>query len=355
MTKILVVSNMYPSESSKSFGVFVKNQVEDLIGKGIEVDVIAIDDHRMNKKAVLKKYFKWLNKLAGNFFLKGNTYDVVHCHYVFPSGLFGVLYKLIFRKKLVVTAHGGDINNMAKRNKVFRIMTKIILKCADHVIAVSEVLEETIITDYNIPKDKLSILNMGVNRDVFFPNPNPNSSSLNKVLFVGNIIRDKGVMEIIEAIERNVELRNLEFTMVGEKKDLEFFELVSRKIKKSNITNMSFVGARQQSELAKLMNNSQVLILPSYTEGFGLVALEAMSCNLFVIGTEVGGLKALLSNACGLLIKPRSAEDLAVALSYAFDNINITEIEEIKVNGLKKAEMNNSNLVVGRLIRIYEN
>src|SRR5690625_1407145 len=148
--KLLVITNMYPNKKNKSFGIFVKNQVDGLKEKGMSVDVVSISDQRMGKVHVFKKYILWMIQIIYHLIVKGSKYDVVHAHYVFPSGLLGLLFKKIFGTKLILTAHGGDINRMARKNSFFFNLTKIIMEQADQIVAVGYILMYDLAKDFII-------------------------------------------------------------------------------------------------------------------------------------------------------------------------------------------------------------
>ncbi|WP_347862211.1 glycosyltransferase [Salimicrobium sp. PL1-032A] len=216
MKKILVISNMYPGARSRTFGVFVKNQVESLREEGMDVDVVSVTDPRMAKVHVLKKYIAWVLMLMRVFLSRRKSYDIIHAHYVFPSGFFGTIFRTFSKARLIVTAHGGDIDRMARKNKLLFGLTKRTLKRADHVIAAGEVLKRDITRDFNISTEKVSVLSMGVDRDVFRPVPKEEAKrglGLDPdgyhVLFVGNLIRAKGLDELLTAFKRLAAIRTI--------------------------------------------------------------------------------------------------------------------------------------------------
>ncbi len=138
--KILVITNMYPSKEHNSFGIFVRNQVDAIKRRNVHVDVLAITNPKSGKVNVLTKYIIWFLKTLWTLFTKGRKYHVIHAHYVFPSGFLGLIFKKLFKTRLIVTAHGGDIDKMAKKSKRLFQITKTILHEADHVIAVGDEL-----------------------------------------------------------------------------------------------------------------------------------------------------------------------------------------------------------------------
>lgn len=356
--RILVLSNMYPSKHSKTFGIFVKNQVELLRAKGLQVDVIAIDDPRKGKAILLKKYALFFMRNLLNFIVRGRKYQAVHVHYIFPTGLVGLLYKNVLRKKLIVTSHGGDIDQMSKKSERVQKLTKQILDKSDHVITVGERLKEEVHTNFDISYQKLSVINMGVNRDVFKQQDKAavrdelNIPSDERVLlFVGNLIRAKGLNDLVEAYEIISEREsNTTLHFIGEPKDQAYFNELKEKTK--NISSLYIHDAKDQMEVAKWLAASDLFMLPSHIEGFGLVALEAMACGVPVIGSDVGGLSYLLADEAGVKTEPHNPEDIAVK---AIEVLNNKELQEkIVENGLIKADQFDQDKLIHSVTSLYK-
>ncbi|TLS35184.1 glycosyltransferase family 4 protein [Pseudalkalibacillus caeni] len=352
---------MYPGKGSPTFGIFVRNQVQLLKNAGVKVDVIAIDNQKMDKPTVIFKYLKWILSCLMNLIFKGRSYDVVHVHYVFPTGLLGLLYKMLYNKPIVVTAHGGDIDRMAKRHKYFKELTNKILKESSYIIAVGEQLYRNIIDEYNVPKEKMKVLNMGVDTNVFYPQDKAKLKEKHKVsgttdviLFVGNFIKQKGIMDLVRAYKKlKPEHQNSKLVFIGAIKDHAFFEEVKEYTEKEGIEDIGFLGPMTQDQVADWMNLASVFVLPSHFEGLGLVALEAMACKTPVVGTRVGGLQYLLNEAGGMVVDPNNANQLKEAIEKVLTN------EDAACNmidsGFAMAQSNDSAVVTNKLINIYRN
>lgn len=358
--KILVITNMYPSSQHKSFGVFVKNQVEALKGQQLQVDVVAITNPESDKVSVLTKYLLWFLKTVFYLISKGSKYDVVHAHYVFPSGYLGLLFKKLFKTRLIVTAHGGDIEKMAKKSpRLFR-MTRLVLHGADHIIAVGEDLYEQIMKDFSIPPEKLSIINMGVNRQVFHPISKREARvkcgidrEEQVLLFVGNLIEQKGLLELIQAFEIAVQNNaDVQLYLIGAEKQPLFKKQLEEEINKRQLEGtVHFLGTKEQADIALWMSAADCLVLPAHMEGFGLVALEAMSCGTPVIGTNVGGLRHLLSGNAGIITSVKHPVELANAMVEVLSSRDKAEI--LIRNGFKKAEENEQEQLLQKVIDVY--
>lgn len=355
--KILVLSNMYPSKRSKTFGIFVKNQVEQLRDNGLHVDVIAIDDPRKQKMNLLKKYGKFFIHSIWNMVVRGRKYKAVHIHYIFPTGVTGLLYKKILGKKLIVTSHGGDIDQMSKKSPLAQKYTKKILEKSDHIIAVGEELKKEIHNHFSIPEEKISVINMGVNREVFHQGDKAAIRNKLKIpqddlilLFVGNLIRAKGLDDLVAAYRQMIKQEpNLSLHLIGEPKDQTFF--VELKQLADGVESITIHDAMDQRNVADWMAAADLFILPSHIEGFGLVALEAMACGLPVVGSDVGGLSYLLANETGIKAEAHNPEDIATKALEVLRNKDMQT--SLIANGLKKADEFDQRKLISSVISLY--
>lgn len=356
--KILVISTMYPSKSHPSFGIFVENQVKTLRERGFHIDVAAIRNPRIDKPAVVMKYAFLIVRVLLVLLFKGRQYDVIHAHYVYPSGKLALLFKKLFRVRVIVTAHGGDLDKMAKKGAFFFSQTKQVLYKVDHIIAVGEKLKQDMISTFNVSGEKITVLNMGVNRQIFKPMDQDHarnliglSPSAAVILFVGNIIEAKGIGELISAFH---DLKNnnasLELHLIGAQKEPAF---ANRLIDKNeSIQDIHIHSPMQQHDIAIWMAAADVFVIPSYMEGFGLVALEAMACHTPVVGSNVGGLSYLLSGNAGVLIEPKNKLSLRRGIEQVLKDEGLNK--ELIANGEEKAKKYDQEKLIGQLIEQYQ-
>ncbi|WP_256833469.1 glycosyltransferase [Parageobacillus thermoglucosidasius] len=356
--KILALSNMYPTEMAKSFGIFVKNQVEALRGRGLHVDVIAVTNPRTDKVNVLTKYILWLLRTLIHCVTKGRNYDVVHAHYVFPTGMLGLWYKKWWKAKLVVTAHGGDIDRMANKSGRIRKWTATILREADHVIAVGHKLAEQIRNEFDVPEENVSVINMGVNRRIFQPLDKEEARKRCgigeheiPILFVGNIIRQKGLIELVEAFSKlKKEYHSVSLYLIGAKKDNAFYNELTHRME--GINDVHILDAMQQKDVAVWMAAAEMFVLPSHLEGFGLVALEAMSCHTPVVGSRVGGLAYLLGDGAGVLVEPGNPDSLFEGMKKLLDDADLRK--QLVQKGEERAQENDQERIIDQILQLYD-
>ncbi|PIC64454.1 glycosyl transferase family 1 [Sporosarcina sp. P13] len=359
MTKVVVFSNMYPSEQHPTYGIFVKNQVELLKNNGFDVKVIAIHEPGKGKFEKITKYLSWGMHSLIYLMKKKKSISITHAHYAFPTGMISLLGKKFFNIPYVVTVHGGDLDKMAKKSARIAKYTKRILQEASQVIAVGEKLRNDVIEVYGVSPQNVEVMSMGVDTNVFKPMGREDVRLLLNVplnervlIYVGNVIEAKGVMELLDAYERLRETHDdLLLYIIGSQKDQRFVGLVKEKIESKGVSGIEFREPVSQLELAKWMSATDVLVLPSYHEGFGLVALEALSSGAKVVATNVGGLPYLLKDGAGVLVEPRDPEMLAEGLAQALVNeVSRSQHETIQ----QVIQQHSSEVIVKRLSDIYQ-
>lgn len=357
MKKVFVISNMYPSKEHLAYGIFVKNQIEQLEQEGIDTVLAVNTNPATGKKNVILKYLKWAQQFMRVFRANKRNISLTHSHYVFPSGIFSYYLKKRHNIPYIVTAHGGDINKMAKKGGQIREFTEKILQSADHVIAVGEELAATIETTFHVENDKISVMSMGIDRTVFnkAEDKKQHAKELGmdpdktNFLFVGNIIREKGVTELVRAFNKVTESlpQKAALYCVGSTKDSNFTSKV-KELARDN-TSIHFIEPLPQQELARYFQAADVFVLPSYIEGLGLVALEAMSCGTPVIASDVGGLHYMLADGAGVLVPPKDEILLQLALENAVK-------DGIAVNEARVAELlhtHDAKNIIARLKELY--
>lgn len=357
MKKIVVLSNMYPTESHPTFGIFVKNQVEKLIEGGADIEVIAIDEPGKGKVLTLKKYMSWFMRSMLYVLKNKKNVSLTHAHYAFPTGVLSFIAKKVFKIPYVVTLHGGDIDKMAKKNANIKKMTKRILTNASRVIVVGERLKEEVVRDFNVAAENVEVLSMGVDTSVFKKLPQEevrNTLNIpvdeNVILFVGNVIREKGVSELIQAYGKvKKQNKKSRLYIVGSQRDTQYIEALTELIQRENIHDVYFHEPVAQKQLAEWMAAADVLALPSYHEGFGLVALEAMATGTRVVASDVGGLSYLLKDGAGILTPPKAVEALAEGLHQALQD---QEIQTEKMDEM--VEKHATKNIIKEIQAIYE-
>ena len=356
MAKIVVFSNMYPNEEHPTYGIFVKNQVELMRSEGVEIDVKAMSYSAKGKISKILTYSRWFCSSLWYLFKNKRFITLTHSHYVFPTGMISFLGKKLLKIPYVITVHGGDIDKMAKKHEKIEQLTRKILQQADAVIVVGERLKQHVIEQFSIPEDKVNLVSMGVDLEVFKPMSKieqkcemsiPLDESV--LLFVGNMIEGKGVLDLLDAFALiQKKYPNAVLHMIGSDKDQLFMDKVNLRIASSN-NRIRHHLPKKQTEVADWFAVSDVFVLPSHNEGFGLVALEAMAVGTPVVASDIGGLSYLLADGAGILVKPRDPKALAEGIEKALtepDGHRATEMKE-------KVQLHSYEVIAEKMKSIY--
>lgn len=309
-------------------GVHIHTLARELVKKGHEVYVVTyphknladIDGiHVIGTKGIdipglRGLMFKRNAKKALKELIKKVDIDIIHGHYLFPAGAAAVEVGKKYGITTYVTAHGSDMFELYKKQSFMRGSIKKILKNADHILAVSNALKDEIIaTGVDGIENKIDLCWNSVDVNKFNENPDDsfrkelNLSDKPVVLFVGNIIKRKNVYLLIEAKKHSN--NDYQLVIVG---DGPLLNGLKEKVQKENISDVFFTGSRNDVE--KIIPSCDVLVLPSFSESFGLVLIEALACGKPVIGSKVGGIQEIITPQVGLLINPHDDKTVVSAI-----------------------------------------
>ena len=309
-------------------GVHIHTLSKKLVEEGHEVYVITyphkeikdidgihvIGTKGLNIPGVRGLMFKMNAKKALEELLEKEDIGIIHGHYLFPAGAAAVEVGKEHGIKTYVTAHGSDMFELYKKQPFMRSPVKKVLRDADGVFAVSNALKHEIIATGVTGianKTKLSWNSVDINK--FSSKANDSFKKENKledkpiVLFVGNLIKRKNVESLLEA--KKVSQSDYYLVIVG---DGPLFKKLSKKVEEENIHDVIFTGSRNDVE--NIIPSCDVLVLPSYSESFGLVLIEALACGKPVIGSDVGGITEIINNDVGLLVNPNKVSSIAKAI-----------------------------------------
>ncbi len=257
--------------------------------------------------------------------VRKNKIDLVHAHYIMPPGLIAVICKGILGVKTAVTIHGSDIFVLA-RKRALRNLIKYVLNKVDYVFVVSDSIRDEVLNlGIEGIQNKIKVTYNAVDVQKFRPDQESSfKEEMNidarkpVVLFVGNLVWQKGVGYLIRAKE--FLKKDAEIVIVG---DGPLFEEFKGIVEFENIEEIKFAGARKDIE--KIMAAADVFVLPSLSEGRPSVILEAMASGKPVIATNVGGIPELVNEQVGILINPEDPVGLAEAINKLLGDKELRE------------------------------
>ena len=362
--KILLITSGYPNTWKPSSGIFIKRQVDILEASGeYRFDVLSTRDSRKGIYSFAKYIRLVLRVLA--YSLSHRDFDMIHAHEAFPAGLLALIPKILRKKKLLITLHGGPMHSLDTRNALFKGLIGLILRNADKLICVSRHLCDRVVGLFPIREEgkNMEVINMGVVLHQFRPFPKSEARTRlgldfialgeKIVMLVGRLVELKGGVYLIRAAkilkDKNM-LGKISIVFVGAGPEEQ--KLKSEALRLGVCDDVFFVGAKSPEEIYLWMSAADVLTVPSLKEGFGLVALEAMACGTPVISTDSGGLKEFVKHGeNGLIIKPQDARGIAEGVSKLLgDQLMYRKFVE---NGLATAQQNSAEKQAFRVGKIY--
>ena len=139
------------------------------------------------------------------------------------------------------------------------------------------------------------------------------------VLFVGNLIKRKNVDSLLEA--KKIANSDYYLVVVG---DGPLFKKLKKKVEDENIRDVIFTGARNDVE--NIIPSCDLLVLPSFSESFGLVLIEALACGKPVIGSNVGGITEIITDDVGVLVEPNKIPSIARAIDNLVNDEDLRHV-----------------------------
>jgi len=236
-----------------------------------------------------------------------------------------LLVKLLYRKKMVVRCGYEFFRNLVRDRSdsiksifaiVFAFLMEIIIyRFADKIIISSLTDRDFICRVFHISPDKITLLRNFIDVDLFCPQETGKSE--NAILYIGRLNKRKNILSLIKALE-GTSIR-LDIIGDGDQKDV----LEDYALKKG--VDVHFLGTFQNNELPKYINRYNAYILPSLYENNPKTLLEAMSCGIAVIGTNVEGIRELIKNKDNGLLCEIDSISIKNAISTLMDNKDLKE------------------------------
>lgn len=335
---------MYTSEFPPDVGgisTYVYNLSKRLVERGHEVTVITrgtwkktyyeeiegVSVYRVKFIPFFPSPFKihqiYVNKLLKS--LKFN-FDLIHLH--------GTLMpvKPVFESSLPVifTSHGASkkkLDSMEAKTLHFYIvkfLRKHLFELEQEIVEKSEMLTAVSNSSadefkvYHSINKEMTIVHNGVDTDFFVPSEN--RSGLRSILYTGRFEIFKGLTDLVECSGIVCKkYPDVKFILIGSGTILENLKKQVSKLELED--NILFTGSLSKSQIIEYYQKATIFVLPSYREGFPTSLMEAMSCGIPSIATNVEGSAELIKDGeNGLLVPTKSPEKLAESIIYLLEN-----------------------------------
>nr|WP_310733655.1 glycosyltransferase family 4 protein [Aquincola tertiaricarbonis] len=351
--KILTFSTLFPSSARPTHGIFVETRLRELLKSGhVDARVVAPVPWFPSTRTSWGEYAtvaatprreqrNGLDVLHPRYLLapkigmtvapltlalgalaavkqlldEGFEFDLIDAHYYYPDGVAATLLARHFRKPLVITARGTDLN-LIPQYPLPRRMILWAARQANASIGVCAALMD-VLRDLGIEPARLHVMRNGVDLQRFRPLPLAamrNELGINGaplLLSVGHLIERKGHHVAIDALAAlQVTHPGARLVIAGEGE--ERARLLQRARERGVADQVHLIGSLPNTELLRWYSAADALVLASSREGWANVLLEAMACGTPVVATRIWGTpEVVASDTVGRLVDERSGEAFA--------------------------------------------
>lgn len=277
---------------------------------------------------------------------------IVHAHYATGYGLLGRLSTK--SQDLITSVYGADIFEFPYKSIIHKLLLKWILNGSHNVLSTSEVMANEVLKLY--PKFKRpEVTPFGVDTNLF----SPKREQHNNIFTIGIVKKLEykyGIDILLNAIQKfyNHVSKNFQLIIVGEGSQLKSLKNLSENLGISE--NVSFIGPIPNKLVPSYLQSFDVFVVPSRleSESFGVAAVEASSCGLPVVVSNVGGLpEVILDKETGLVFRSGDSDQLYKILESLFYDKHTRH----RLGNLGRArvkELYDWNKNVSSMVKIYE-
>lgn len=284
--------------------------------------------------------------------------DLLHVHYAIPHAAVAFMARNILASRgkhipFVTTLHGTDITLVGKDASFYPVV-EFSINNSDGVTAVSNHLKEETMDRFKVEKDIKVLYNFidferfrKVDKDHFKMAIAPDGEKI--ITHVSNFRKVKRVQDVIRTFQKIQEVIPSKLLLIGDGPERPAMEALCREI--SLCDDIRFLG--KQDAVEELLAVSDLFLIPSGKESFGLSALEAMACEVPIISSNIGGLPEVnIHGETGYLCELGDVDSMA---RYAIELLaNPEKHQTFSKNALKVAQQFDVNVVVKQYEDYYD-
>jgi len=357
--RALVLSSTFPNPKQPTLGVFIRERLRRVAHRADLRVVAPIPWFPMNRllrgaRAVgipaveqqhglqvyhprflcVPGHLKWLDGVLYGLSLipfllrlrREFPFDLIDAHFAYPDGVAGVLLGRVLRRPVVITLRGSIVRLATYPSH--RPQLRWALERADRIMAVSQSLAD-VAGGLGIPQARIRVVPNGVDTVAFRPGDQPAARRAcglplerRVILTVGGIYADKGQHLVLEALPALLRRHpDLLYVMVGDFRRDAYRDRLEAIIERGALGDrVRLAGLRPHQELPAWYQAADIFCLPTRSEGWANVLLEALACGVPVVATRVGGNPEIIRDErCGLLVPFGDATALGEALGVALE------------------------------------
>ena len=238
--------------------------------------------------------------------------DILHVHYAIPHATTAFLAREMLDGelplKVITTLHGTDITLVGQEQNFYAI-TKFSIEQSDQVTAVSNYLKDETYRAFGCVSCNLRVIPNFVNLKEYFPLTEGTEGDCRTsvapegpkvITHVSNFREVKRVKDVVRVFARIHRAMPATLLMIGDGPEREDAEKEARELEVAS--DVRFLG--RIDSVANLLQASDLFLLPSQTESFGLAALEAMACGSPVVATRAGGIPEVVDDGLSGILEP---------------------------------------------------
>lgn len=369
--KIGIDSRMYGAKATTGIGVYIKNLTEELFKidqenqyvlfmKDLEFSEFQVPNERVTKVKIDIPWYSLKEQLVMPKILKKHKLDLMH----FPHFNVPILYS----GKYLVTIHditpkffpGPLVKKSLIRKFGYNLVFKTGISKASKIIAISNYTKQNIIKHFNAKQEKIIVTHLGFNQNFLNQTSEQKIEEIkNKLnitkpfLFYVGVWRDhKNLPGLVKAFNILKSKYNLDIQLVlAGSQDSRYPEIkqeINQSKFKSDIITPGFII---DSDLPLLYKAAKLFVLPSYAEGFGLVALEAQSLNTPVIASSTTSLPEILEDSA-IYFNPHDQNNMAEVINKVISNKNL--YSDLQQRGLIQVKKYSWRTTAKQTLSVYQ-
>ncbi|MCH7505513.1 glycosyltransferase [PVC group bacterium] len=342
---ILLITNAYPDTSHPSHGIFIQELAERLSRSDCNISVLSPlitppqDELPIPPNIHVYRFRSWTHGKRlielGAFekcliplyvvscvtqalkIIKMSHIDIIHAHWIYPSGLIARILKRLTRVPFVLTSHGTDWR-MGHKNKIIKRLTYHIFRQAKLLTVVSEVMLKKL-NEFGDLKHKSIFFPDGIDTHTFKPIFQETGAPEKKIKIISTrnfypIYQVHLLLNMLPALLRA--FPSIELTLIGSGPlQREYTDFIQKKNLKDHVR---LLGPIQHSEMPRYLHQSNIYVSTSPYDGTSVSLLEAMACGCYPVVTKIPENSCWITHGLnGCLFDSNNPESLEKTLSLA--------------------------------------